>query len=129
MRSLVIALVLLGACSSVETTRPQLGHLADGITCVITLKHAPPQEIVDILTDLMEASRNATATRDRGYCALMTPEYWASAPARDRQEKRRFVADASTGSIVINLSLEEVDDLENIVELIRRLDVDDPRPR
>ncbi len=124
----VVAAGLLGACSTVEEQQPSPTPAIAGITCVFPLQHADAQEIVDIITDLLDASRRAP-TRYTGFCALMTPEYWACVPARVREAVPRLVADWRTGSIVIHLRLEDLQDLEHIVELVGRLDVEVVRPR
>jgi hypothetical protein len=134
-----IALMFLGACSTpqgdMNLTAQQIvpeevlkrSPVQSGVRHVFFLLHADADEVASTLTELIQASRRSADTRNirLGYCALMTPEFWA-------QQKRnpscgvletQILADSHTNSVLVIPSIDEPDDVDRMAELIHRLDV------
>jgi hypothetical protein len=122
-----------GACTTAQEEAPQEAPRPtearpDEVRRVFPVRYAQAQEIADTILELLEASTHMP-DRWNGFCALMTPEYWAahSQPVREewsRSAGTRVVADPVSNSVIATVRVEDVDDLERIAELIERLDTD-----
>jgi hypothetical protein len=129
-RAGLIAAFFAAACVTPPEVAPQAAPAEsvshEGIRYVFYVLHGNAEEIADTLKELLEANEYASSRRNLGFCALMTPEFWAeqkNAPLRTGLETR-IVADARTNSIIIHAHLDELDDMQRMSEIIQRLDID-----
>ena len=127
--ALIAALFAAGCAASREIRSPSLPLEAprrNEVRYVFYVLHADAQEIADTLVEMLEASRRTSISRNVGFCAFMTREFWDAQKSGPQPKgmECRIVADSKTNSIVITLLATELDDVPRMRELIRRLDQD-----
>ncbi len=123
MRTFAVMLL----CVAAPPQSPPPGVLPRGIeiTRVIPLRRASAQAVVDIIQEVLDASRRATRLRGwQGGCALPAEGHWDAIRDMPVETGPRFAADRSTNAVILTLHPESLDDLDHVTALIARLDAD-----
>jgi hypothetical protein len=129
-RAALIAALFPSGCATLRPITPPSLQLEAPtpveVRYVFYLLHADAQGIADTLVELLDASRRASITRNFGYGAFMTREFWAAQKSGSQLQsmETRIVADPRTNSVVITVLASRVDEFQHMRDLVRRLDQD-----
>jgi hypothetical protein len=137
MRMVWTATLLLMGCTGPRENVPQSpalsSHADTEIQRTVHLEHVSARHVADLILESIAESGVVTAG-NVGFCALMTPEFWAEKEI-ERQSRPQpipvprsgdtwITADPMTNSVVITAKPEDVDDADRLAEFVRWLDAD-----
>lgn len=112
--SLLLASLLLGACSSPDRNRPELARSE-----VVVVSNQPASQVAARVCGILHGAKVGSAEDRAGGC---TSQQHAASHAADGTSHVSMIADAGTNSIVMTVAPGYEHDLERAIALVHQLD-------